>query len=158
MQHLPLAKSVALLHPAVLTVVWILSSFATPLQSLISFLLLISIICGWSCAIYVVSLAKAPQDGQPRWTGWIFLAPPLLAVIAEIARLPTSNSPIAFLIFGTFFFGLWRAAQALEYADPQGKPVTVGRIAGTMLLMFFTIVGVWWLRHRIVRVAGSPAA
>jgi hypothetical protein len=158
MTNLPLAKSIALLHPVALTVIWVVLSFATPLQPSITSLLLFSTICGWAWAIYGVSAAKAPQDGQPRWTGWIFLAPPLLAIIADITGLPTSNSPIAILMFGTLFFALWRAAQALEYADPQGKPVSAGRIAGTMLLMFFTIVGVWWLRHRIVRVAGSPAA
>ena len=154
-----LARGIALLHPAALTMIWILCGVMpvtadVPAASLV----LIALICGWAWAVYTISTAKAAQDGLPRWTPWIFLAPPVLAVIAEIASLPTSNSPVALLIFGTLFLGLWRAAQALEYADPQGKPVTVGRILATMLLMFFAIVGFWWLRHRIVRVAGSPAA
>ena len=156
MTRLPLAKSIALLHPVVLTIVWFALSFAAPLPFVLA--LGMATICGWAWAIYVVSVAKAPQDGQPRWTEWIFVAAPLFAIIAEIAGLPTSNSPIAFLMIASLLFASWRAAPALEYADQQGKPVTAGRIAGTMLLVLFTIVGVWWLRHRIVRVAGSPAA
>ena len=159
MSRLFLARGVALLHPAALTVIWALCGVVPITASLPGArLVLISLVSGWAWAVYTISTAKAAQDGIPRWTPWIFLAPPLLAVIAEIASLPTSNSPVAVLFFGTLFLGLWRAAQALEYADPQGKPATVGRIIGTMFLMFFAIVGFWWLRHRIVRVAGSPAA
>jgi hypothetical protein len=153
-----LAKRIALLHPAVMTSIWILvslTSFIAPLWQFAPSLVLISTICGWAWAIYAISTEAAPQEGHPRWTSWIFLAPPLLAIIAKIFRLPTSNSPEALLFFATFFFGLWRAAQALEYADRQEKPVTVGRILGTMFMMFFAIVGVWRLRQKISRVSGA---
>lgn len=158
MSHLPLARRVALLHPGWLSLIWFLFGAmpaATLLPPVVQSFVLSSLICGWTWAIYVISIAKAPQNDQPRWTPLVFLAPPLLVIIAGVARLPTVNSPIAVLILGTLFFGLWRAAQALEYADSQGKPVVVGRILGTVLLMFFSIVGFWWLRQRIVRVAAE---
>jgi hypothetical protein len=153
-----LAWRIALLHPAVLTSIWVLFgilSFIAPLWQFVPSLVLISMICGWAWAIYAISTERAPQESHPRWTSWIFLAPPLLAVIAKIFHLSTSNSPESLLFFATFLFGLWRAAQALEYADRQEKPVTVGRILETMVLMFFAIVGAWRLRPKISRVSGA---
>jgi hypothetical protein len=64
------------------------------------------------------------------------------------------NSPLALLFFATFFFALWRAAAALEHANRPVPPPTVGRIIGTMMLMFFTVIGVWVLRQKVVRAVG----
>ena len=154
-----LARRIALLHPAALTSIGILasiSSFVAPLESqFASSFIVLSMICGWAWGIYGISIEKTPQENHPRWTSWIFLAPPLLAIIAEIFHLPTTNSPEALIFFATLFFGLWRAAQALEYADPQAKPVTVWRILGTMAWMLFTLVGAWRLRPKILRVSNS---
>jgi hypothetical protein len=160
MSHLPLARRVALLHPGFLSLIWFLFGTmpaAALLPPVVQSLALFSLICGWAWAIYVISIARVPQESHPAWTRWIFLAPPALVVAAAIGKLPTVNSPIAVLVLGTLFLALWRAAQALEYADKQEKPVTAGRIAGTMFLMFFSIVGFWWLRQRIVRVAASSS-
>jgi len=123
----------------------------------ISSAIVVSASCAWTWSIYMVSSAKAPQDSQPNWTRWIFLAPPSLVIIGAAFGLLTPNSPTSVLMLGTLLLGSWRAAQALEYADQQGKPITAGRIAGTMLLMVCALVGVWWLRQRILRVASlSP--
>lgn len=157
MSNLPLARRLALLHPGFLSLIWLLSG-TIPVPPAMRGFALFALTCGWAWAIYVVSVAKAPQDSHPRWTHWVFLAPPLLFVIGAVTGPLTPNSPTSILIVGTLFFSLWRTAQALEYADQQGKPVMAGRIAGTMFLMFFSIVGFWWLRQRIVRVAAASAA
>lgn len=158
MSNLLLARKITCLHPAALTVGWLVVSVTSTLVPLsplshVLTLALITLICGWTWAVYTVSVAITPAPIAPRWTPWLFLAPPLLAVIAEVAHLSMDNTPLAFAFFAFLFFALWRSAQALLVADPQGGPATAGRVFGTMMLFFFGIVGVWVLRPRILRVA-----
>jgi hypothetical protein len=151
----PIAQRIALLHPAILTIAWVLLN-SVPLAALDRPLvqgaftaLFAGLMCGWSWAVFTVSLARRPAPEIPQWTPWIFLAPPAITLLAAVIGLPTRNSPVALL-----FFALWRAAEALEWAANVGTPPTVGRILGTMMLMFFMIAGVWVLRQKVVRVSG----
>jgi len=114
------AQRIALLHPAILTIVWILlhlvslAALGMPLFQGIFTALLAGLMCGWSWAIFTVSLARRPAPEIPEWTPWIFLAPPAIMLVAAIFGLPSRNSPVPLLFFATLFFALWRAAEALE--------------------------------------------
>lgn len=156
----PIAQRIALLHPAILTIAWVLlnlvplAALGRPLVQGAFTALFAGLMCGWSWAVFTVSLAGRPAPEIPQWTPWIFLAPPAITLLAAVIGLPTRNSPVALLFFATLFFALWRAAEALERAASVGTPPTVGRILGTMMLMFFMIAGVWVLRQKVVRVSG----
>ncbi|AYV46645.1 hypothetical protein CFHF_21895 [Caulobacter flavus] len=160
------ARRIALLHPAVVTLVMVIAAVApgplavlapSPLVLGLGMALLLTLTCIWPWAIYVVSAARLPSS--PAHAPWLFAAPPILGFIAKAAGLSTQNSPMAFLILGTLGLGLWLAAQALEQADPaKTTPPTTGRIATTMLLLMLPIIGAWMLRIRILRVAASVAA
>ena len=137
MSSMPLARTLALLHPAVLTAVWIVCSLF-PISGLsLSSLILISAMCGWAWAVFMVSSRALHAAIYPAWTPWVYLATPAVAWVSAALGLPAENSPSAFLFFGLLFLGLWRAAQSLEQASGQGRPATIGRIMGTMALMFF---------------------
>jgi len=158
MSNMPLARTLALLHPAVLTAIWIVCSLFPISGRPLSSLILISAMCGWAWAVFMVSSRSLHAVSGPAWTPWVYLATPVVAWGSTALGLPTENSPSAFLFFGLLFLGLWRAAQSLEQASAQGRPATIGRIMGTMVLMFFSIVGVWVLRRKIVGVAGPLTA
>lgn len=163
-----LARRIALLHPALVSIVMLVASLAqrvvamttpSPLVHGIWATLSTAIFCGWPWAIYQVSAARLGPDAAPAWTPWIFAAPPILGFVAIAAGLPTDNSPMAILILGAMLFGAGRAAQALERADPaRTAPPPPGRIPATLLLLMFSIVGAWVLRARIVRVAAPLEA
>lgn len=154
------AQRIALLHPAILTTAWILlnlvplAALGMPVVQGLLTAVFAGLMCGWSWAIFTVSHARRPAPEIPQWTPWIFLAPPAITLVAAVTGLPTQNSPVALLFFATLFFALWRAAEALEKAAKVGTPPTIGRILGTMMLMFFMIAGVWVLRQKVVRVSG----
>ena len=153
------ALRIALLHPAILTTAWILLGLISGAALDVPFVrgafnvLAAGLVCGWSWAIFVVSVARCPMPEPPQWMPWIFLAPPTITLVAAIIGLSTQNSPVALLFIATLFFALWRAAEALETAAKVGSPPSVGRILGTMMLMLFLIAGVWVLRQKIVRVS-----
>lgn len=155
-----IARRIALLHPAILTIAWILlnlvplTALGMPLAQGLFTTVFAGLMCGWSWAIFTASLARRPAPDIPQWTPWIFLAPPAITLVAAVIGLPTRNSPVSLLFFATLFFALWRAAEALERADNVGAPPTIGRILGTMILMIFMIAGVWALRQKVVRVSG----
>ena len=151
-----IARQVARGHPAVLTLVLIVlfaaqivtsSGTMSPLLrgALMAFPL--GAMCGWWWAVLVVA-----RDGVGRWD-WVFVMPPLLALIAGFAGWPTVNSPVAFAIFFAVFVALTMAAKTLEKADaPDGDP-SVGRMLATFLLMYLAPLGVWVLHSKIIRVA-----
>jgi type VI protein secretion system component VasK len=63
-----------------------------------------------------------------------------------------------FAFFVALFVAIWFAAQALENADAPGGHASIGRILGTILLMYFAPIGVWVLRLKIRRVEAKTAA
>jgi len=155
------ARQIARGHPAVLTFVlivffaaqiaargWTLSPFLK--GALTAFP--IGAMCGWWWAVLVVARDGVSQPGSGRWD-WVFVTPPLLALIAGLAGWPTENSPVAFAIFFAIFVALTMSAKTLEKADaPDGDP-SVGRMLATFLLMYLAPLGVWVLRSKIMRVA-----
>jgi hypothetical protein len=57
--------------------------------------------------------------------------------------------------FALMAFCIWRVAQSVEYADRRQGVVSVGTILGTAALLFFSILGVWVLRPRLLRLASA---
>ena len=151
-----IARQVAQSHPAVLTFVLVVFYAAQIVASIgtISPLLRgalmafpLGAMCGWWWAVLVVA-----RDGVSRWD-WVFVMPPLLALISGLAGWPTGNSPLAFAAFFAIFVGLTMASKTLEKADASDGNPSVGRMLATFLLMYFAPVGVWVLRAKINRVA-----
>lgn len=161
-----ISRRTARAHPAILTAVLLISWF---LQSVASSMavpplargLLISIplgaMCFWYWAVFAVARASKPDGKVPQWA-WLFAVPPLLVLIVGFAGWSMNNSPAAFVFFVALFVAIWFAAQALENADAPGGPASIGRILGTILLMYFAPIGVWVLRLKIRRVEAKTAA
>lgn len=165
------ARRIALLHPGLVTATLILTSLApqiatasrspslSSLDVAVWAAVVLTPMSGWAWAVYATANARRGPDGAPAWTPWLFAAAPLLAFIVKIFTPVYGKSPIEFLIMGVLALGLWRAAEALEQADPaKAGPPTTGRILATMALLFFSPVGCWVLRQKIVRVAQLSAA
>ena len=156
-----IARQVARGHPAGLTVVLLVciaAQFAmtkatvAPLAKGALTAIPIGAMSCWWWAVLVVARNGVRQPSSNRWD-WLFVVPPLLALIAGLAGWPTENSPVAFAIFAALFVGLTMSAKTLEKADaPDGNP-SVGRMLATFLLMYFAPIGVWVLRSKIIRVS-----
>lgn len=157
---LAVAKSLLTLHPWVLTVLLLgfnlaagpVSWIAPPLAQTLNWLT-VAVDMSWIWSIYTVSTAVVPERSRPAWEPWIFVVPSLVEMIAMIGKLSMNNSPAAFLFFAAFLFCIGRTAIALETADPSAAPTSMGKTLGTAALLFFSVVGVWWLRQRLLRVA-----
>lgn len=159
-----IARQVARGHPAVLTLVLIVFFAAqivasgwtmSPLLKGALMALPIGAMCGWWWAVLVVARGGVEQPSSGRWD-WVFVTPPILALVAGLAGWPTENSPVAFAIFFAIFVALTMSAKTLEKADaPDGDP-SVGRMLATFLLMYLAPLGVWVLRSKIIRVAERP--
>lgn len=117
----------------------------------------LAIMCGWLWAICQVA-RPAVTDTMRLGASGIFIAPPLIALVAGLASWSTNNSPAAFAIFGFLFVGLWLSGSALERADRAPERAPIGPMLGNALLMYFSFVGVWVLRAKILRVADRAAA
>lgn len=158
---LKIAQTVARGHPAILTVALLICFAAqlgmavgtvAPLARGVLMAAPIGVMCLWWWASLVVARNGSNQASSGRWD-WLFIMPPLIALISGLAAWSTQNSPAAFAIFASVFVVLTMAAKALEKADaPDGNP-SVGRMLATFLLMYLAPIGVWVLRSKIIRVA-----
>ncbi|PIB96037.1 hypothetical protein CSW60_15905 [Caulobacter sp. X] len=108
---------------------------------------------GWIWSVYTVSTASLPERPRAGWIPYVFAAPPIIDAVAIIFGLSMDNSPAAFLFFAAFLFCIGQTATALEEAGRGGAPGPLGKTLGTALLLFFSIVGLWWLRQRLLLVA-----
>ncbi|WP_349311551.1 hypothetical protein [Brevundimonas subvibrioides] len=155
-----LARRAARAHPAILTSVLAISALAqviasgTTVSPMVRALLTtvpIASACFWFWSVYVVANATVVTPRAPFWA-WMFAAPPVIALVAALADLPTKNSPTSLAFFAVLFVVLWFAAQALENADAANRHAPVGRIVVTLFLMFVSVIGVWILSAKIGRV------
>ncbi|HJV41441.1 hypothetical protein [Caulobacter sp.] len=108
---------------------------------------------GWIWSVYTVSVAALPERPRAAWIPYVFAAPPIIDAVTLVFGLSMNNSPTAFLFFAAFLFCIGQTAMVLEEADRGGAPGSLGKTLGTALLLFFSIVGLWWLRQRLLRIA-----
>lgn len=111
----------------------------------------------WIWSVYTVATAALPERTRASWIPYVFAAPPLIDAIALVLGLSMSNSPTAFLFFAAFLFCIGQTATAFEEADRSGAPGPLGKTLGTALVLFFSVVGLWWLRQRLMRVSARTA-
>lgn len=112
---------------------------------------------GWVWSVYTVSTAALPERARAAWIPYVFAAPSIIDALASVFGLSMNNSPAAFLFFAAFLFCIGQTAMALEEADRGGAPASLGKTLGTALLLFFSVIGLWWLRQRLLRVASRTA-
>jgi hypothetical protein len=112
---------------------------------------------GWIWSVYTVSTAALPERPRAGWIPYAFAAPPIIDAVAMVFGLSMNNSLAALLFFAAFLFCIGQTATAFEEADRGGAPGSLGKTLGTALLLFFSIVGLWWLRQRLLRVAARTA-
>ena len=156
-----LALRIVRWHPIVLTTLFVTGALAQvafaettppPLVRAILMLIPVGLICVWLWAIYrVASLASAtpPRRG---WD-WIYVVPPIIAVVTGLAGGSLNNTPSAFAMFVSLFVGLSRAAKTLENVSDKNGSAPIGQMLLTALLMYVAPLGVWVLRSKILRVA-----
>lgn len=161
---LAVARKLVTLHPWVLTAIILgLNLAAKPLGWIFPPLgrslnwLMIAIDLGWIWSVYTVSTAALLERARSRWIGFAFAIPPVVDAFAMSFGLSMNNSPAAMLFFAGFLFAVGQAAMALEEADRGGAPASLARTLGVALLLFFSIVGLWWLRQRLLRVVARTA-
>lgn len=161
-----LPRHVARAHPAALTAIFVVGGIAQvvlsgaslpPLARGLLTALPIAATCLWCWSIFVVAKASSTTSSPPS-SIWLFAVPPIIPIIAVLADWSMNNSPVALAFFVVFFVVLWFAAQALENADDLTDHAPAGRIAVTMFLMFFALVGVWILWPKVRRVEGRSAS
>lgn len=154
------AQHIVRAHPAILTVLQLalgmLVGRTAQLEVGIALtVLLLASVCGWSWAVFSVSTRGELGETQPGWRPWVYTVPPLMVSAAGLAGWSLSNSLSAFIAFAALFTGLWWAAKALEERNAVAGPPRIARVLATMLLMYFSFVGVWVLRPKIMKAAGS---
>lgn len=161
-----LPQSIVRAPPAVLTVLVLggyvggavaSAWFNTPAARGLLMAFPLAVMCGWIWAIFKVARPTA-TGALGLFAGAVFIAPPLIALAAGFANWSTNNSPSALAIFAFLFAGLWLSASALEQADRAPERASVGPMIGNALLMYFSFVGVWVLRAKILRVADATAS
>jgi hypothetical protein len=160
------AQRILLVHPIVTTVVFLIAGalwLAVPLELAVSGVsravcvgVYSGLTLGWVYAVYSVAVTRIPGANASRWMPLLFVATPTIAVISELAGISMENTAAALVSTATLCFALWQAAHALEAAVVVGRPPTTGQIIRTMILMYFTVVGVWALSQKIDRVATGP--
>ncbi len=163
---LAVARRIVLAPPWILSVLMLMPSFLVgllvPLPNFEALwrtlnLLLLAIDLAWIWSVYTVSVAATPGRKRPSWAVWIFALPFTVSLIATAANLSMENSLPALLFFAAFLFCLGQTAMELETADQADKPITTSKTLGTVALLFFSPVGVWWLRQRLLRIAARTA-
>lgn len=112
---------------------------------------------GWIWSVYTVATAALPERPRAGWIPYVFAAPPIIDALAIVFGLSMNNSPTAFLFFAAFLFCIGQTATTFEEADRGGAPSSLGKTLGTALLLFFSVVGLWWMRQRLLRVLARTA-
>jgi len=166
-------QRVASVHPALVTIIAIAGSlffsvfnskvedpFAYRAAVSVVFFAFVALDALWLWSIYV--LGSAQVGAPPKWSLAFLLTPFLLAAGKLLLGDDASGDGIAGMLLrlagGVLFIGgVWKAAEAFEIAL-EGKGVSVGKISGTAAFLFFSVVGAWALRERILTlVARSPS-
>lgn len=160
-----IAQRVARWHPAILTSAIVFAFLAQgswsgaalpPVLRGVLVSLPLAATCGWLWAIFQVSRRASLTPLSP-YRAWVFAVPPAVAFAAGFENWPTDSSPASAAIFLSLLVGLIWAAQALENVDAANGAAPLGRILGTLLLMFLAPVGVWVLHLKILRVASRSS-
>lgn len=165
-------QRVASVHPALLTTLAIAGSlffsvftskvedpFAYRAAVAVVFFAFVALGVLWLWSIYV--LGSSQFGAAPKWSVAYLLTPFLLAAGKFLLRDEASGEGIAGMLLrfaggGVFIGCVWKAAEVFEIAL-EGKAVSVGKIGRTAALLFFSVVGAWTLRERILTlVARSP--
>ncbi|HJV42556.1 hypothetical protein [Caulobacter sp.] len=165
-------KRVASVHPALLTTIAIAGSlffgvftskvddpFAYRALVAIAFFAFIALGFLWFWSIYALATSRL---GVPASWSIAFVLTPLVLAACKLLfgddAASNENLPSMALRFagGVLFIGcVWKAAEAFEIAL-CGKGVSVRKVAGTATL-FFSIVGAWTLRERILTLVARSA-
>ena len=166
-------QRVASVHPALLTTIAIAGSlffsvFTSKVEDPLAYRAAIAVVFFafvtlgvlWLWSIYV--LGSSQVGTPPKWSVAYLLTPFLLAagklLLGDDARSDGIAGMLLRLAGGVVFIGcVWKAAEVFEIAL-EGKGVSVGKIGGTAAFLFFSVVGAWTLRERILTlVARSPS-
>ncbi|ENZ82823.1 MULTISPECIES: hypothetical protein [Caulobacter] len=167
-------KRIASIHPALLTIVTVAGSlffsvFTASTDDPLAYRAFIAVIFFafvalgflWLWSIYAV--ASVQVGATAKWTIAFLLTPLLLAAGKLLLGDNSTGSegiPAMLLRFASgvlFIACVWKAAEAFEIAL-SGKGAPIGKIGGTAVFLFFSIIGAWALRERIlVLVASAPS-
>jgi len=109
----------------------------------------------WLGAIY--RLGATVRQMPPSWAPAYVLAPACMAIVGTLVGYKTTVGEPMFaslLRSGIGIFVLasvWKSAEAMETAL-DGTGARIGRIVRTAGYLFFSIVGIWVLRDRLLKL------
>lgn len=158
-------QRVASVHPALFTTIAIAGSlffsvFTSKVEDPLAYRAAIAVVffafvalgVMWLWSLYV--LGSSQVGAPPKWSVAFLLTPFLLAAEKLLLGDNASDDGITAMLLRlaggiAFVASVWKAAEVFEIAL-EGKAVSVGKIGGTAAFLFFSVVGVWTLRERIL--------
>lgn len=159
------ASALATIHPGVFTVLTlaslILSASGHSPQGFVGAIIGlcgVALTLGWVTSVGVMSAGEKAKREAPILTLLCCGAVGAIGAKAMLYPPGTRNTPWDVLGLGLVIVLLWRSALALETATPGTASPSTGRILKTMALVFFSVVGVWILRPRLLQIAAAKRA
>lgn len=133
----------------------------------------------WAMSVYTVSASKLETRlgttvGGTRIVFWLSLAslacfmianpiarylgvePPVPRMSDQLVDVASTAATAAFMVvLFLCFASMWTAADALVRFEERKKAVPWNRTVGTFLLIFYLLIGIWFLWPRIKRVLAA---